>query len=179
MSELLERDLGKFAKKLPKVGNIFLHSPSIHRYQSFSRKVSSLKMLSEHVGNYWLPFCELFTEGQNMFRSESEDEMKNFPKKNFPSKCSSKHGESIFDNFTEKFVPNVREKFAQNLNTDQKQKIGKIRIFKRFSERVENSLDKLSVVVLPKVRQGKAHGPEKMRKCFWKDFFYQSVPLKS
>ena len=56
-----------------------------------------------------------------MFRSNSNDKLKNFPKKCFPSKCSSKHGESSFDNFTEKFVPLVLKKFAQNPNLRQRQ----------------------------------------------------------
>ena len=57
--------------------------------------------------------------------------------------------------------------------------IEKICILKTFSEHVQNSLDNLSLKFLPKVRKWIAHGPEKMRKCFSKKFFNQSVPLKS
>ena len=122
LSELLNCSLSKFAKILPKFRNTFTHSRSIHIDQKFLRKVSFLKIFLNTQDTFWLLSCEIFTQVQKMFRSKSEDNLKNFPKKWFPSMClSAEHGESSFDDFTEKFVPNVRKKFAQNLNLHQKQ----------------------------------------------------------
>ena len=58
----------------------------------------------------------------------------------------------------------MSEKNWSKSSMDQKQKIEKVRIFKMFSEHVQNSLDDLSVKILPIVRNSFARSSEIKRK---------------
>ena len=167
MSQLLESGLGKFGKKLPKIRNIFTHSPSIHRNQRISRKVCFLKMFSEHVGKFGPPFCEIFVKSQNIFRLQSEKKKKKFQKSFFYQSVRLKSSKAVLATFCQKKLPSTKKKAIEKFRPKSKRikKYFKKNCFpsKCSSERVESSFDNFTETFFPKVRKKYAQSPTMYR----------------
>ena len=180
LSELLECGLGKFAKKLPKCRNTFTHSPSIHIDQKILRKVSFVKLFSEHAGYVFDYFSVNFSpKFIKCFDQIPKISWRTWRKNAFHQSVRLNMEKAVLTTLKKKLCRMSENNLLKIQFCAENKTIEKSRVLKTFSEHVQNSLDNLSLKFLPKVRKWIAHGPEKMRKCFSKKFFYQSVPLKS
>ena len=80
----LRMRFGQVCKKLAKFRSTFTHSPSMHRDQKILRKVSFLKMFSEHAGYVFDYFSvKLSPKFRQWFAQRSQIDWRTFRKKTF------------------------------------------------------------------------------------------------
>ena len=126
---------------------------------------------------FWLAFSEISTRIQKWFCSKSEDILtKNFKKNAFPQSVRRNIEKAVLRTLRKNLCRMSEKNLLKVWLCTKNKTIKKIRIFKKFSEHVQNSLDSLSVKKLPKVRKKIAHGPQKRGRVFQRNFLIRVFP---
>ena len=150
----LRMRFGQVCKKLPKFRNTFTHSPSIHIDQKLLRKISFVKMISEHAGYVFDYFSvKISPKFRKCIAQSPKISWRTFRKNAFHHSNRLNLEKAILTTL-QKNLCRMSEKNLLKIQICAKNKtIKKIRILKMFSEHVQNSLDNLSVKFLSKVRK--------------------------